>query len=395
MRSSLAQDSAKAQDPHWRGRALVISSVHDPRMKRRGSIQAIARGLARNGFRTRFLSIRFSPLSLLKGDSRSFLWSRANRYEECEGVECYLWRTPFHPFASGGQALAGAHDLYARWPSRDVDAMLADADVVLVESGLGVALIPRIRSLNLDAKLIYRGSDALDTIGAHPHLQVLLERYQHMVDHYVLLARPIARQFAWAQEKTYFVGPALDPADFGDGRSNPYQSLGLAPGAPVAVSVGSMLFDRSFFELAAPRFPELTFVVIGCGAKMPAHRNLHVLPEMSFKQAAAYVRHATIGVAPYLPAASSDYLAESSLKLTQYAYFGRPAVCPHFAVGGRPDRFGYTPGDAAEIERALRGALNADVQHGEEVLDWDEAVERILDPARFADTRIPPEMFGA
>jgi 2-beta-glucuronyltransferase len=387
----LAREATQAPAPRPRGRALVISSVHDPRMKRRGSIQAIARALSRKGYQTRFLSIRFSPASLLKRDPRSFLWARANCYEVFDSLECYLWRTPFHPFA-GGEA---AHDLYARWPNADVDAMLGDADVVIVESGLGIALLPRIRSLNGRAVLIYRGSDALDTIGAHPHLQTLLERYRDLVDHYVLLARPIARQFGWAREKTFFVGPAIDPSDYADAGENPYRTLGVPAHAPVAVSVGSMLFDASFFELAAPVRRDMTFVVIGCGRKLTPQPNVIVIPETSFKQTIPYLRHASVGLAPYLPAASSNYLAESSLKLTQYAYLGLPAVCPHFAVGGRSDRFGYAPGDASEIEAALKSALGAPAKAKEPILDWDAAVDRILEPTRFDDTRIEPAMFAA
>jgi 2-beta-glucuronyltransferase len=364
-------------------------------MRRRGSIQSIAYALARSGYRTRFLSIRYSPLSLLKKDPRSFLWSRANRYEDCGGLECYLWRTPFHPFASGGRALRAAHDLYARWPNPDVDHMLAEADVVIVESGLGITLIPRIRTLNPGATLIYRGSDALDTIGAHPHLQTLLERYSGMIDHYALLARPIARQFAWAREKAFFVGPAIDPEDYAERGANPYTALGVREGAPTAVSVGSMLFDASFFEIAAPMFPELTFVVIGCGQRMRARSNVIVLPEMGFETTVPYLAYARIGLAPYVPGASTDYLAESSLKLTQYAYLRLPAVCPHFAVGGRADRFGYTPGDATEIEHALRSALEARVENTAPILDWDAAVERLLEPQRFPDTRIDPALFSA
>jgi uncharacterized membrane protein YdjX (TVP38/TMEM64 family) len=46
-----------------RPKAIVIASVHDYRVGRRGSIQAIADALARRGFDVLFLSIRFSLLS--------------------------------------------------------------------------------------------------------------------------------------------------------------------------------------------------------------------------------------------------------------------------------------------------------------------------------------------
>src|SRR4051812_36494778 len=80
-----------------RVRFLIVSSVHDYRMARRGNIQALADGLRKAGSDVTFLSIRYSYLSLIKGDPRSFLWNRANRLEEHHGIQCMLWKTLLHP----------------------------------------------------------------------------------------------------------------------------------------------------------------------------------------------------------------------------------------------------------------------------------------------------------
>jgi len=376
-----------------RPKALVISSVHDPRMKRRGSIQAIADELCRKGYDTTFLSIRFSPISLLKHDLRSSLWPKANRLEQTGDLKCYLWRTPFHPFTSGSalarNAMVPMHDLYGRWPNRQVDQMIVAADVIIVESGLGVAMAPRIRDLNPSARLIYRGADTLDTIGAHPHLQALLQRYCSEFDYFCLLGRKMASQFAWARDRTFYVGQALDPHDFEIADNSPYDGLG-----PVAVSVGSMLFDADFFAVAAPLFPKVHFVVIGCGQAMAPAPNVTVLPEMKFRSTIPFIAHATIGLAPYRDTVSVAYLAESSLKLIQYAHLRKPAVCPHFAVGGFAHRFGYTPGDADEISAAMSSALEDEFTTPADTLTWSDAVDRMLDPARYPDTAIAAEMFA-
>lgn len=374
-------------------KALVISSVHDPRMKRRGSIQSIADTLCRLGFDTTFLSIRFSPLSLMKGDLRASLWNKANRVENKGELKCYLWRTPFHPFTTRSRLVRGAmtpvHSLYEHWPNGEVDAMIIGADVIIIESGLGVALAPRIRRLNPKARLIYRGADTLDTIGAHPHLHALLRRHRDKFDYFCLLGRKMAPQFEWARDRTFYVGQALDPADFAEPGPSPYGKT------PVAVSIGSMLFDADFFSIAAPLFPDVEFVIIGCGQPVAAQPNVLVLPEMKYADTAPYLAHATIGLAPYRRAQSVAYLAESSLKLTQYAHLRKPAVCPHFAVGTFPHRFGYTPGVESEIQTAVAGALADDFSQPAPTLTWRDAVERLLDPARYADTSIPDEMFAA
>ena len=200
--------------------AVIVSSVHDYRMARRASIQAVADAFHRAGFRTVFLSVRFSALSLVKSDPRSALHGRANRFERVNGIECYLWRTPLHPFATGSaqgnRLTAPLHDLYASWPSADVDGMFRSADVIVVESGLGVLLIRRMRRLNPRALLVYRAADALETIGAHPMLQRRLEESASLVDHYCLVAEGMAPQFAFARARTFIVPRAGRQKDSSD-----------------------------------------------------------------------------------------------------------------------------------------------------------------------------------
>jgi 2-beta-glucuronyltransferase len=370
-----------------RQKAVVISSVHDYRVGRRGSIQAIADGLARRNFDVLFLSIRFSLLSFMKPDSRRFLLSRANTFENLNGIRCYLWRTPLHPFTSQSKALqrinAPLHKLYAACPNAEIDRELCSASHVIVESGLGIALIERIRRLNPGAKIIYRASDKLNTIGAHPYLQQCLQEQAHNIDHICLLARLMAPDFAFARDRTYVVPLGVHPPDFADIGASPYAE-GLN-----AVSVGSMLFDPSFFETASELFPDVTFHVIGSGHNGTPAPNVRWHPEMPFKETLPYIAHAAFGIAPYRQEAQSPYLAQSSLKLMQYEYLGIPGVCPHYAAGGRPSRFGYTPGDREEIREAVTAALaHAGHVAAKSILTWDEVIERMLSPADFPETRL-------
>lgn len=375
-------------------RAVIVSSVHDYRSKRRGSIQSIAEALARRGLQVTFASIRFSALSILKRDSRCFLWRKANKREEQDGISCFLWGTPFHPFAThsiaGDKLTSLLHDAYADWPNKELDSLLGSADIVLVESGLGIALAPRIRRLNRDCLLIYRASDALDTIGAHPHLATLLERHADAFDQFCLLSPQMAPAFARMRERTFCVPQGLESSDYDKTSPSPYGA------GDHAVSVGSMLFDRSTFDVAAEAFPDVVFHVIGCGQTWSHAPNIVVYPEMKFTETLPYLAHAKVGVAAYRMARHCRYLADSSMKLTQYSCLRLPAVCPHFAVGSHAHRFGYKPGDAGEIVSAFEAAL-ADTfsEGGQNPKNWDELVLRMLEPRSFADTHIPEHLFEA
>jgi 2-beta-glucuronyltransferase len=70
-----------------RGKVVVISD-HDYRTARRASVHQIADAFARLGHKVSFISVRFSVLSRIKGDSRNFLWRRANKPEVKNNIQC-------------------------------------------------------------------------------------------------------------------------------------------------------------------------------------------------------------------------------------------------------------------------------------------------------------------
>jgi 2-beta-glucuronyltransferase len=110
-------------------------------------------------------------------------------------------------------------------------------------------------------------------------------------------------------------------------------------------------------EVGATAFPDANFHLIGTPESHQYPSNVRAYGRMSFEQTIPYLQHADIGVAPYQKAEASEYLADSSLKLMQYGYLSIPAVCPEFAVGDKPFRSGYEPGNAASIQRAFQRAF--------------------------------------
>jgi 2-beta-glucuronyltransferase len=366
---------------------VFVSAVHDFRMLRRGSIQALASATAKMGHAVTFISLRFSLLSLIKGDSRNFLRKRSNRPEWVNGVLCYLWFTPVHPFQSDSrffERLFRLHySLHKRLRNKFLDDSFRNADFIVIESGLGIVFARRARRLNPHAKIIYRASDKLSTIGASKILQAELEKSAGIFDCFCLLSADMADEFAWAREKAFCVPLGIDADEYKDNGPNPYTA------SINAISVGSMLFDPSFFGLAASRFPAIQFHIVGCGANFAAPENVKFYDEMAFKKTLRYIEYASFGIAPYRATDGADYLATSSLKLKQYEYFGIPAVCPTFAVGQSKNRFGYLPTDECSIERAINGALESEFVATEKPLGWDELSRRLLDPLSYPDCALP------
>ncbi|MFO1150475.1 MAG: hypothetical protein U1E62_19010 [Alsobacter sp.] len=347
-------------------------------MARRGSIQSLADGLRQAGAQVSFLSIRFSLLSRLTKDPRSFLWDRANRCEDHAGITCFIWKTPLHPARTGialaDRALRGSYARYGRMRNDGMDALIERADVVVLESGHSIVLIPRIKRLNPAAKIFYRASDRLDVIRAGDTLQGMLRSSVDDVDGYLLISEGLLEDFAFAREKSHILPLGLDKSLYDKTWPSPFKTR-----RPAAVSVGSMLFDLDMVDWAAEAHPDVDFHIIGSRATPRTRRdNLFFYDEMPFVETLPYVSNATIGLAPYRSTPGAHYLAQSSLKLLQFAYLRIPVACPDFAVGHVAGRHGYRPGERDSVVHAVGAAL----EHGEvpyvPVPDWGEITQRFL-----------------
>ena len=204
---------------------VYLSAYHDYRTKKRASIHQIARAMARSGHDVSFISMRFSLLSRWKGDSRQALADRANQVEEVDGIKCYLWRTLLHPFAVRNAALntamAWLFRLYARAPNRKVDALLAAADDVIIESSVAAIFIRRIKRLNPGANIIYYATDLLDTVGAHPFVRRRLEMDADAIGHVSMRSPRMAPDFQFAAGRLFRAEFGVDAAELADAGENP------------------------------------------------------------------------------------------------------------------------------------------------------------------------------
>lgn len=369
-----------------KNRYLFLTAHHDYRTARRSSIHFIADELAKRGT-LRFFSLRYSRLSSRRGDIRLPLDARANRVEVFKGVQCYLWKTPLHPFALRSRWLAPLESLlfgiYRHLPCRVLDQWLQEADVIIYESGIAPIFYDRAKRLNPHARQLYLASDDLHTIHAAAYAVRTFERVAPQMDALCLVARSMGADIA-SKHNSYYVPHGLDASLAALGEPSPY-----GPGLH-AVSVGSMLFDAQFFAIASQAFPELTFHVIGSGepANSALGPNVKLYDHMPYEQTIAYIKHASIGIAPYVADTVPAYLADSSMKMLQYDFFGLPTVCPHTVTGNYQGRFGYQPQDAASIVQAVTQALQAPHTRSRQILSWKEVTDRMVHPGDFSDTQM-------
>jgi len=366
---------------------FLVLSAHDFRSPRKANLHFITSELVKRG-KTRFFSLRYSLLSKRTGDPRLSLDGEANKIGTYQGVECYLWKTFIHPFNTRRKWLRPLESLMYSWYSRGHNPVLrqwiSEATVIVLESGIAPIFFDLIKSLNPNAKILYRASDALDTINVADYIHETFARVAGQLHTIALPSKAMADGIP-SKHNLAFVPQGIDHAVTEKADPSPY-----GPGVH-AVSVGSMLFDASFFVIASKRFPEITFHVIGSGqgAHPDYGDNVKVYGEMPFAQTLRYIKHAQLGIAPYSSNNLPAYLRDTSMKLIQYAFFEIPAICPFFIAADYPNRFGYEIGDEETIANAITRALipssNTARQH---VLSWGEVTERLLTPQLFHDTEI-------
>ena len=347
----------------------------------------IADELAKRGV-MRFFSVRYSTLSGRKGDARTFLDSRANRVETVGGVDCYLWKALIHPFNTRRPWLRPLENAMFRWtaaqPPKVLVQWIREASVIFFESGSAILHVDLAQRLNPAARKVYIASDDLGVIHAATFVKEEFERVASQFDALCLPSPKLASTMP-PTGNSYFVPHGIDEGIVAWADPSPYDD------GVHAVSVGSMLFDRTFFEVAGLAFPEITFHVIGPGAidSKGFPPNVRIYEEMAYEETLRYIKHARFGIAPYLGDDVPPYLADTSMKLMQYRFFAIPAVCPVPTTGGAADRCGYRPGDPASIVEAIRRALVARHSAAGAVLNWSQVTDRLLDAGAFADTRLP------
>lgn len=370
--------------------SFLVLSAHDYRSPRQANIHFITEELARRG-PTRFFSLKYSWLSQIKkNDWRTSLDSQANTIVRHKGVDCYLWKTPIHPFNVRSPKLQFIENALHHWYARGKNAVLQnwikESDTIVLESGVAPIFFDLIKKLNPQAKILYRASDALDTVGVAPYVIKIFDRVAKDMHTLALPSRELANTMP-SQHNLAYIPHGIDHALLHSEHASPYtRSLN-------AVSVGSMLFDADFIATASRLFPEVHFHVIGSGQdRHPDYgTNVSVYGETPFDQTIAYIKHADFGIAPYRNADLPVYLKDTSMKLIQYDFFGVPAVCPHFVAGNYASRFGYEPGNAQSIEQAVNRALASRQQIAAQKrahLSWSEVTDRLLSPFTYNDTRL-------
>ena len=325
------------------GRHVVLVSGHHLASERRAGFHHLAFAYRRLGWRVTFVTVGMSPLSYLRPDHRrrSFrLRDRNRRVELSDGMTSYVWFTPWHPSdtrTSWGNALTmPLFRRFGRLRFRDLPSLMAGASLVIIESTYSLFLANRLRAMVPDARLVYRQSDDLDALRAHPALH---EAESRALDAFDLVSVPEARRLERfgnrPQARVHHHG--VEKGLFDDPGPSPYRALGFDVNA---VFVGVDGLDEASLRCGAARLPRWGFHLVGPWEASGLPGNVVVHGEMPFAATAPFVTHADVGLHTIVRPRAD--LFRESLKVLQYTYCRLPIVAEESAAAPWPHVFSYS-----------------------------------------------------
>lgn len=365
-------------------RRVILLSSHYFESRRRAGFHWLADTLWRAGWDVTFATVGLSLISRLRSDPRMAypVLAEANRIKRVrERLASFVLYTPFHPVDLRRDRLNRlAAPLFARYGRADLGALAEtarEADLMIFESGVGLLLFDALRALNPRARTVYRVSDDVRVIRNHAVVRAREDRVVAAFDRVSVPSPYLHRRFASLPNA--HVDPHGLAKDVYDAATpDPFAGR---PGVLRALSVGSTLFDPGLIDAAARLRPTWTFHVVGGVERSSRRPNVRYHGELPYNEVVPFVKHADVGLAPYLRRDGAAYLAHTSNKMIQYTYCRLPIVAPDFVADGAPAHvFGYEADDDASIDRALgraaafdRGSIDPSV-----VPTWEEVTARIL-----------------
>lgn len=357
---------------------------------RKTSLHFVVEEWARSGHRVYFTTVGYSALSRLKSDPRyaALRLHQANRYvETAPNIYCGAHLPLAHAFSSGCAWLSGLEKhlfrLYGNHLPDFMAARVKAADIVVLESGTPLAFYHRIKATNPSARIVYYCRDLLTTIGAS---KALLESEQQVVvgaDLVVVPSQNIGERFA-KYRTAHLVPQGVDPALLRDIRPNPYM-----PNTKNGLVVGDMLFDVNAVAACAAANPDVFIHLFGIKWTGSDLANIVSHGEVAFDALIPYLQHANFGFAPYAAGPNEVYLADSSLKLLQYAACLLPVILPHNIPGSRGNEIRYSVPSERNWKAVMAAALSRqkDSRWLEGILNWPEVAQETLRPLIGSPTR--------
>lgn len=357
----------------------TIFTSHVWNSDRRAGFHWIADGFMRRGWHVNFVTGYSLFDHFVVGGYRKVFVDMSVRnkvVEASENLTTFINTPWMRPTGLRSNALNAASynpfKLYRHAFPEAVKEMVASSRLILMESTYEIMFAPRLRTLNNNARFVYRVSDDMAARNTHP---IGLADELRALPLFDLVSLPNAEMC-----KRFPRGPSVVEHKHGI-PTQLYDQESLSPfetNSRNAVFTGNNILDQNAIRVLAERFPDYVFHVVGPFHPEVSANNVLYYGEMPYLQTIPFVQHAQIGLNTLTVPGF-----EESNKMQQYRYCGLPAVVNGTLVHAEKDRFFYKTGDADSLVEAFNAAMNynPDPTLRATVRSWDDLVSDLLGEA--------------
>lgn len=363
----------------------VILTGHFAVQKRRANILWLSDELRANGWHVTLITTGYSWISRLRGDRRfKSLYTPPKPGTQVidETLTTVFRYAPIHPFSLRSAPLdrlvRPLHRAFETYWRPHLQAPLREADLVVVESGPPLLLAPHVARYASKATLVYRVSDDVTLLGLPEFVRTAELQFAPLFDRISMASPILAKVFAGHPRvaidpigipKSLYAGVLPDPFCSDRARRE-------------AVCAGTTQFDMQAVLAIAQLRPDWRLHILGRLRENPpetAPANVVFHGEQPFEKTASFIKHADIGLAPYLDRPGVEYQTTQSNRILQYRYFGLPIIGPARLCDPEiPSIFGYSDLMANTLSAVLSKAEAFESTSPETIPDWHDLYLRII-----------------
>ena len=335
---------------------LLFLSSHKFDSSRKAGFHHVASNMSENGCEVYFVTVPSSFISFLRARSGPFeCWRRiksAFKSIKFQGVTCSSYFSLLHPPAASDNFSSRILNIFFRMGY--CRYFRNDYTHIVIESGVGISLVKRLKKLNPKSKMVYRASDDLTSLTEN---DFIIEMEESNLKHFDLISTcstyntkrlqhhaniPVQTIYNGISKELFDQPNIIRPSTYDSESKN-------------VVFIGSGHVDWNFISVASLNFPEIIFHIIGPIEQRVLHDNIIYYGEIVFADTVPYLKYADIGL--LLKTTQVPQAYERPLKLLQYTYCHLPII-GQAGLGLQDDHFIPFRSDKESIIASVRKALN-------------------------------------
>lgn len=362
-------------------KAVLITS-HFWNSKRKAGFHNIAESLLKKNYEVLFLTGSASYIHHLKGDYRAALINKSSLNAlttDSENFKQFIKFTALHPvnyrnfvlnkiFLSSVKKYSNTLSGY-----NELNEFIRSSDLFIFESFPGLLWFDHFKSLNEQAKYVYRVSDDMRQLNKHPYV---IEHEMKLISLFDLISVPseyFLQLFIKGNVKLHLHGISKDLFD--KVSDNPYKNSDSFK----FVFTGNAYLDNEFLKIALKASLNDEFHILGPFKKTKSNEKTFYYGEIDFHKTIPFIKFADAGLHTLEYSRGAESFSDS-LKVIQYTYCRLPVIAPDFIKSSRNNFIFYKPGNNESIRKALGKAKEFDKSKIDVsgINSWDELTDKLI-----------------